>query len=236
MDVPYQLYNKDCREVMPTLKDISAVITDPPYGVEYRGHDWDKEIPNWLSMAQGVSKCIIFTTGIATLWQYPPADWVGCWHNIAGASRSKLNGFNHWTPILFYGKPVFAIDTFETKFGVTVNENKGIDHPSPKPLRLMRWLIENSTSPDDVIFDPFMGSGTTGVAALQLGRRFIGCEIDPKYFAIAESRIQSAALRPALLHVAQQSVQRTANAASQQASFITDGELPSKARGATRRR
>ena len=218
------------------LKDISAVITDPPYGVEYRGNEWDKEIPNWLSMAQSVSNCIIFTTGIATLWQYPPADWVGCWHNIAGASRSKLNGFNHWTPILFYGKPVFAIDTFETKFGVTVNENKGIDHPSPKPLRLMRWLIENSTNPDDIVFDPFMGSGTTGVAALQLGRRFVGCEINQKYFAIAESRIQSAALQPALLHVAQQSVQRTGGESGQQNLFTVGNPPPSKARGATRRR
>jgi DNA modification methylase len=57
----------------------------------------------------------------------------------------------------------------------------------------MRWCIENYTAAGATIFDPFMGSGTTGVACMQLGRRFIGCEIDPAYFAIAEKRIRQAA-------------------------------------------
>ena len=62
----------------------------------------------------------------------------------------------------------------------------------------MRWCIENYTNPTDTIFDPFMGSGTTGVAAIQLGRNFIGCEIDPDYFAIAKKRIEQAEMQPSL--------------------------------------
>jgi DNA modification methylase len=57
----------------------------------------------------------------------------------------------------------------------------------------MKWCIEKYTNAGDTVFDAFMGSGTTGVACMQLGRKFIGCELDPTYFAIAEKRIKAAA-------------------------------------------
>lgn len=66
-------------------------------------------------------------------------------------------------------------------------------HPTEKPVGLAKHFIQLHTKPGDLVIDPFMGSGTTGVAALQLGRRFIGCEIDPGYFAIAEKRIKQTA-------------------------------------------
>ena len=66
------------------------------------------------------------------------------------------------------------------------------DHPSPKPLNVMMWFIESTTKPGDTVFDPFMGSGTTGVACMKLGRKFIGCEIKPEYFHTAERRIREA--------------------------------------------
>lgn len=72
----------------------------------------------------------------------------------------------------------------------SVEVNNG--HPTPKPIRLMKMFIEEFTQLGNNILDPFMGSGTTGVAAVQLGRRFIGIEIDPKYYAIAEKRIRDA--------------------------------------------
>jgi len=63
----------------------------------------------------------------------------------------------------------------------------------------MRWVIENYTNEGDTILDPFMGSGTTGVACVQTGRNFIGIEIDPTYFAIAEKRIAEAQMQPRLI-------------------------------------
>lgn len=72
------------------------------------------------------------------------------------------------------------------------------EHPTEKPLSLMKEIVELFTNPDDVILDPFMGSGTTGVAAVQLGRRFIGVENDQKYFDIAQRRISDALARPDL--------------------------------------
>ena len=73
-----------------------------------------------------------------------------------------------------------------------------MEHPTQKPTELMVRLLGLVSSPDMVIFDPFMGSGTTGVACVQTGRNFIGIEIDPTYFAIAERRIQEAQLQPRL--------------------------------------
>lgn len=71
-------------------------------------------------------------------------------------------------------------------------------HPTEKPVSLMMELIELFTNPGDLVCDPFMGSGSTGVACVKLGRRFVGIEIDPKYFAIARARIQAAVDAPRL--------------------------------------
>jgi DNA modification methylase len=68
-----------------------------------------------------------------------------------------------------------------------------VEHPTQKPLGVMRWVVENYTDPDDLVLDCYLGSGTTGVAAVQLGRRFLGIEIDPAYFKIAHKRILDAA-------------------------------------------
>ena len=65
-------------------------------------------------------------------------------------------------------------------------------HPCPKPESFMRWMVGKASLPDETVLDPFMGSGTTGVACMNLGRRFIGIEIEPKYFDIACERIERA--------------------------------------------
>lgn len=74
-------------------------------------------------------------------------------------------------------------------------------HPSQKPLKLMLQLVADFTDPAETIFDPYMGSGTTGVAALQLGRRFIGIEKNPAYFEMAVKRIEAALKQPALFQL-----------------------------------
>jgi len=92
---------------------------------------------------------------------------------------------------------------FDYKPGASNNHHLQ-NHPNEKPLSLMVKLVTMLTNPGDTVLDPFMGSGTTGVACVQLGRNFIGCEIDPKYFAIAEKRIHAATLQPQLFTVERQ--------------------------------
>jgi len=187
------LYLGDCLDILPTLGagSVDAVVTDPPYGVDFRGEAWDASIPNWLPEARRVASVVVFTTGDTTLWDYPRPDWVCCWYREASNSRSKLGGFSHWTPILVYGKAAFPVDCLKMH-AIEVAYPHGFGHPSPKPERLMRWLVDNATNGDGVILDPFMGSGTTGVACAQLGRKFIGIEIEPRYFDIACKRIEAA--------------------------------------------
>lgn len=191
------LYLGDCLEVMAELEtnSVDAVITDPPYGLHYRDNEWDRDIPAWIDIARKLSEVVLFTTAPTTQWDYPRPDWVCDWHRRAAASRSVSGGFNHWSPILVYGNVKFPVDYYETAFGKTINENRGIEHPSPKPVELYKWMIKNSTDEGATILDPFMGSGTTLVAAVQLGRKAIGIEIDETYYEIAKKRIRQAMLQ-----------------------------------------
>jgi DNA modification methylase len=97
-------------------------------------------------------------------------------------------GYGNWLAAVITGnRPRPGITFFE--FAI---RGKMPDHPSPKPIEYMRKLIIRLTNPGDIILDPFMGSGTTGVACVQFNRNFIGIEIDPGYFEIAKKRIEDA--------------------------------------------
>jgi site-specific DNA-methyltransferase (adenine-specific)/modification methylase len=187
----------DCKEVLPTLQRVDAVVTDPPYGLLFRGHEWDASIPDWLADARAISPVVVFTTAPTTLWDYPRADWILNWYRPASSSRAPTGGFNHWSPVLVYGSPKFPVDT-ACLHAIKHAQQPGFEHPSPKPVELMCWLAENCADFGKKVLDPFMGSGTTGVACIKLGRKFIGIEIEPKYFDIACRRIEEAWKQPRL--------------------------------------
>ena len=92
----------------------------------------------------------------------------------------------------------YHIDRFDNDVISSPNYHEDTGHPTTKPLDLMRRLIVKLTAPSATVFDPFMGSGTTGVACVQTGRNFIGCEIDAGYFEIAQRRIALAQQQPML--------------------------------------
>lgn len=171
------IYHGDCREWMPK---VDAVITDPPYGLDFRGAEWDSEIPAWLDLAKNAAPVVIFTTAPLTMWQYPEPDWVACWARPASNSRATSGGFNHWSPILVYGKVKLPTDLLSLH-AIANATPKWIKHPSPKPERLMRWLVEYGSPQRGTVLDPFMGSGTTLLAAKALGRRAIGIDIEEQY-------------------------------------------------------
>ena len=110
-------------------------------------------------------------------------------------------------------------------------------HPTQKPVALMAELIERSSNPEMVIFDPFMGSGSTGVASVESNRHFIGCELSPEYFAIAERRIKESVFQPSLFTPSNNRVQRTGGESAANLSlFPAEVESPAKVtRQSTRR-
>ena len=188
------LHLGDCLEYMRTMPDksVDAVITDPPYGCGKA--DWDDFFPTaWYEEARRIGKMVVIITGSAGIKDsvfLVGNDFVDCiaaW-NKNGMTRGPL-GFGNWiSAVVAVGRPQKQIQNYLSF--VVMGEMP--NHPSPKPIEYMNKLLRNLTQDDYVVFDPFMGSGTTGVAAVQLGRNFIGCEIDPDYFAIAERRIKQA--------------------------------------------
>ena len=195
-------------------KSVDAVITDPPYGMSWNtnatrfsggtaeskkkrgtGKDWKKIVENDdkpfdPSPFLKWDKVVMFgyqhfadklPTGTVLVWIKRLDDAFGSFLSDADLAWSRG------------GNGVYCFRD-QTLMGQTKNRL----HPTQKPLSLMTWILVNHTDPHDTVFDPFMGSGTTGVAAVQLGRNFIGCEIDPGYFKIAEKRIHEATLQPSL--------------------------------------
>lgn len=246
MSVPYKLYNADCREVIPTLHGISAVITDPPYGIDLSNHgafvgdfsvigDKDLEIANYV--IEWCSKEKLNTAMFCS----PDKPYEGKWNSrLVWYKRGRGVGgdwercwLRDWEMILVNAvKPIKKKETSVLDFSPASCEF----HKCEKPVSLMSYLIQQLSNEGDIIFDPFMGSGSTGVAALQTGRMFIGCELSPEYFAIAEKRIKQAALQPSFFHVAQHSVQRTGGESGQQSLFSAGEVLPAKVtRQSTRR-
>ncbi len=219
LDGRVTLYLGDCRDILPTLGKVDAVVTDPPYGVgltervtkhttraatqKYQddGEFIRTEIIPRVNLAVSLAPVSAVTSGIRWLQAYPQATDIGTIFFANGAGRSPF-GFNCNNPILFYGKcPYLAKGKGSRPNSVSATHwfSEDVDHPCPKPVKMMEWLVNRvSDEPDQTILDPFMGSGTTGVAAVKLGRRFIGIEIEPKYFDIACRRIEAATRQPDL--------------------------------------
>lgn len=191
------IYHARCEDVLPHLSG-DLILTDPPYGIGFRDAAWDASLIDWLPLARSITERVIFTTAPVTLWDYPRPDWVLCWGRPASNSRSLLGGFNHWTPVLVYGKPKFPVDLLSLH-AIQHAAPKWNTHPSPKPEALMRWLVEHGSKPGEAIVDPFMGSGTTLLAAKKLGRRAIGIEVEEKFCYLAAERL--AAERSLLDHL-----------------------------------
>jgi site-specific DNA-methyltransferase (adenine-specific) len=192
------LYNADCRDVLPLLGKVDAVVTDPPYGIgfDYASHDDDPE--KWFALMNDVVPLcraiapfvIMPSCAIKRLsWWYEKhqPDWLLAWHKGSPGHQSAI-GFNDWEPHVVWGRPKKPMhDYFSTRCGFDI---KG--HPCPKPPEYARWLVSRSAEIGDIICDPFMGSGTTGMACHALGRRFVGIEKDPEYFALSCNRIEQA--------------------------------------------
>jgi len=190
------LYHGDCLEILPTLGEVDAVVTDPPYGVGfvYESHDDDPEKyqawrDKWFSELRRHSALLAISCGVANIQNWAKSDWIMCWHKPASMGRCKV-GFNNWEPVLIYGKPPGQIaDVFKA----VIKPDASLDgHPCPKPLQWGMELVSKMTKVNGAVLDPFMGSGTTGVACANLGRKFIGIEIERKYFDIACERIEAA--------------------------------------------
>ena len=207
------LYCGDCLEILPTLDRVDAAVTGPPYNVgkNYGTHDDAMpaaEYVAWLTARWHAlpTDTLVYTPGDRHFWDTPRicADagfQLGrmlAWHKREFAGDLFAGGpAMCWEPIIWAFRDGKAFNKIPGTLGrdhLTVNATHGNPyaklHPCPKPIEVARWLVGLFTV--DSALDPFMGSGTLGVAAIELGRSFIGIELDPRFFDVACERISRA--------------------------------------------
>lgn len=187
------LYLGDCLEVMPELGPVDAVVTDPPYGIgagemslgkwaasRLSKKGWDETRPDLTALPD----CPAIIWG-GNYFELPPARGLLVWDKGAGFKGRDFSECEIAWSNLDQPARVFCRDPLAR------GDYLGKQHKTQKPVPLMEWCL--GFLPDaQIILDPFMGSGTTGVACVNLGRRFVGVEIDPDYFDIACRRIEDA--------------------------------------------
>ena len=200
------LYQGDCLEVMPTLDPVDAVVTDPPYGIgesnekalsrgkiakpkDYGHFEWDSAPASdeQIFAILRVSKQQIIFGG--NYFKLPPSS---CW-----LVWDKQNGSNDFADCeLAWTNLPKAVRRIYWRWNGMIHKGDDVrEHPTQKPVGVMEWCL-NHIPDAQTILDPFMGSGTTGVACAKMGRKFIGIELEPKYFDIACKRIEDAYKQP----------------------------------------
>ena len=193
-----ELWHGDCREVLPLMTKCHLILTDPPYGigadrtrntpkdgwVDYGHEGWDKERPSpWLFglMLEKAAECIVWGGNYFTDLLPPSMRWL-VWDK--GQTDFSLADCE------------FAWSSEQGASGRLMLPRSealkdGKEHPTQKPMRLMVWCLEKHPKAQTVC-DPFMGTGTTGVACIQRGLSFVGIERERAYFDIACRRIEQA--------------------------------------------
>jgi site-specific DNA-methyltransferase (adenine-specific) len=201
------LYLGDCREILPTLGKVDAVVTDPPYGMNLN--------TNGMRFSGGAvesqkrrSAGKAYAPIVGDDGAFDPAPFLDFKYAI-------MWGMNHFSERLPQGGGLVWLKRTDEALGSFLSDaelgwEKGKTgvfcfrsypqamaaervHPTQKPVDLMQWCIQRTRG---VVLDPYMGSGSTGVACVKLGRPFIGIEIDATYFDIAHKRISDAAKQP----------------------------------------
>lgn len=223
------LYCGDCREILPTLGKVDAVVTDPPYGISYRSNHnssrrglWAKwvrteNMPSIVGDDAPLDPQPLLDLGIPVVLfggnycadRLPPSRCWLIWDKRDGiSSNNQADCEMAWTNI---DKPSRLLRHMWSGLLRAGEENVALSekvHPHQKPAAIMRACIQYIPDRPETILDPFMGSGTTGVAAVKLGRKFIGIEIEPKYFDIACRRISDELARPDLFIEAPKAVKQ----------------------------
>ncbi len=173
------------------------VLTDPPYGVGVAYASFDDSAEKTRALIAAffplIAKwpVIALTSGHRCMWDYPKPTWVMAWIHPAGNGNGPW-GFNQFHPVLVYGKDPqlkHGLGSHPDSLVLAAGREGQAGHPTPKPVSVWRWFLTRcSVNRGDIIFDPFLGSGTTLIACETEGRRCYGLEIEPRYCDVIVAR------------------------------------------------
>lgn len=201
---PATLYRADCFDVLPTLARVGAVVTDPPYGIGFQYRSYDDAPAEYVPLMRRLVPQLVRVTHNGPCFVWQSIQRVGDWHLFFPAGfrvvascklYPSLKGETRragWDPIIFWsGRSYLRHEVPQDWNVVDMRPWDGYRGenpvPCPRPLPQVRFICDAVRTAS--ILDPFMGSGTTGVAALLAGKRFVGIERDPVYFKYACERI-----------------------------------------------
>ncbi len=194
------LYLGDCREIVPGLGQLDTIVSDPPYGMAFRSNfrnerheaianDDTSDLLRWACSLTPTHSAYLFCRW-DNLFEVPKPKSVVTWVKNNWSMGDLEHEHARQTEVaLFYPGPSHDFPKGRPTDMIRAPRTGNDFHPTEKPVQLMRAFIEWTRG---TVCDPFMGSGTTGCAAVALGRPFIGCEIEPAYFDIACRRIEDA--------------------------------------------
>lgn len=180
------LYLGDCNDVLKEMRSADFIFADPPY--------LEGDFSPLLFVLTDIAPRVVVTPGKLESFNWirrASPTWEYAWQNAAkslGGSHCLHIG---WEPILCWGAPVKPLGTDILNYPISSDPNKP-DHPWPKPIKLMEKIVAHWSKDGQTVVDPFLGSGTTGMACAQLGRPFIGIEKERRYFDVACERIEAA--------------------------------------------
>ncbi len=210
------IYEEDCRDVFPTLEPVDLVVCDPPFGCRYQTHHrkrmptpgrllnddkpnvaFVKPLVEAVKPDSAIYLCTRFD--VYAVWEQALKDagtrikTTVVWDKGNRTAGDLRGDYGNQVELILYahvGRSLLRKGRPSNLWSIP-RDPPG-PHPTPKPVRLFERCIENSSDPDDLVLDPFLGGGTTALACIRTGRRFVGCEIDPRFFDLSCKRIEAA--------------------------------------------
>ena len=197
-----KIYNMNCLDGLKSIDDesIDYIVTDPPYNV---GKDvWDFGVLDLLDNCAKECARVLKKEGIMywfvptrhllkigfLISQYIPYRWSFIWNTPNNMLTGDV-GFSKYTAILIFSNAKSIHRNMQDLKSINWKPNKN-GHPTPKPEVLIRYIVDKISKEEDLILDPFMGSGTTAIVCKQLNRKYIGFEINPEYILMANKRLE----------------------------------------------
>lgn len=206
------LYLGDCRTILPAIERVSCVVTDPPYGVKmdkgfggFGGFgapiarrqyddDWDADRPDqetFAAICGAADRSLIFGGNFFADLLPRGGHWI-VWDKL-----NTMPSFGD-CELIWSNVDRKSVKKIVYEYNGLLGKEDERVHPTQKPVALISRIVETYTKPGETVLDPFMGSGTAGVACVRLGRKFVGIELDETHFETACKRIRAAERQPDL--------------------------------------
>lgn len=211
------LIQMDCMEYLPQLDDCSVdfVLTDPPYNIDLNYNKYDDNLDEddfwgWIELIYSQiyrvlkdKRHLIFTCAQKQIWKYRSLledigfefRHLGIWCNPTRKAGSFPGQWPYaWEAVLDFTKNGFRKLNNSNSVGymdIWIEEAPTVDHPASRPIDCWRELVGLATNPNELVFDPFAGSGTTNVVCKQIDRNCVGIELDEDYFQQSVNRVET---------------------------------------------